>query len=184
METTFKHTDISKLINQYFKIEDYEGAKKLLHKEIKKTPSDHWLYAQLSISYYELFDYKTALEHVEKAINLSPDCPLALDYYATILFANNRTEEALSIWNKLLNLGIDEIAHGQCGEGIRFAKSLINDIQYMVGEVYVELNEKDKALNYYKLHLQNRQRGVFSNFTKRQVEKKIKNIEPVSVCKT
>ena len=82
METTSKHTDISKLINQYFKTEDYESAKKLLLKEIKKAPNDHWLFAQLSISYYELFDYKTALKYAETAVNFFDNCSLALCNYS------------------------------------------------------------------------------------------------------
>ena len=169
--------EITRLVNQYFDKEDYPAAIDLLQKEIEQTPDEHWLYAQLAISYYELRDYKTAMQFSEKAVNLSPDCPLALDYHASILLANGKTKEALLIWSNLLDKNIDDIAHGDCGEGVRFAKSLLNDIRFSVGDAYVEMKNKEKALWYYKSHLANRQKGVFSNFKKRDVLKEIKRVE-------
>ena len=58
---------------------------------------------------------------------------------------------------------------------MRFAKSLTNDIRVRIGKSYLETGEKQKALNYFKKHLQHRQRGLFSNYTKREIEKLIAN---------
>ena len=168
---------LTSLINQYFDKEDYQSAIALLKGEMVKSPDDHWLNAQLAISYYELRDYKTAMEFSEKAVRLSPNCPLALDYHASILFANGKVKEALRIWNDLLDKNVEEIACGDCGEGVRFAKSLLNDVGFSVGDAYMELNNKEKALSYYKSHLANRQKGIFSNITRREVLKEIGKIE-------
>jgi tetratricopeptide (TPR) repeat protein len=169
--------ELTRFVNQYFDKEDYAVVIDLLQKEIEQTPDEHWLYAQLAISYYELRDYKMAMQFSEKAVNLSPDCPLALDYHASILLANGKAKEALLIWNNLLDRDIDDIAHGDCGEGVRFAKSLLNDIRFSVGDAYIEMKNKEKALWYYKSHLANRQKGVFSNFKRSEVLKEIKKLE-------
>ncbi len=175
--STEHNTEISKRINDLFEIEDYESAKKILTKEIEEYPNDHWLLAELAISYYELRDYKTALIYSGKAIKLAPDCPLTMDYHAIILFANEETEKSLEIWSKLLNKDVEDIAFGQCGEGKRFAKSLINDVRFRLGDVHLKLNDKKNALDYYKDHLNNRQRGIYSNFLKKEVEKEIASLE-------
>jgi len=171
--TAKRNSDISDLVNNYFDKEDYESAKNKLLETIEEFTDDHWLYAQLSICFYELFDYKTALKHSQKAIELSPECPLALNYHAIILFANEKVEIAEKIWQQILTKDIKELANCRCGEGLRFAKSLKNDIRFRLGDVYVELNNKEKALKYYKEHLQNRKRGQFSNFTRKEVETEI-----------
>jgi tetratricopeptide (TPR) repeat protein len=175
--TEEQNKEISELINECFANEDYKSAIDFLNQKIGDYPDDHWLFAQLGISYYELKEYDKALQFSSKAVELSPKCPLSLDYYAMILFANQHTEQALQIWNNLLNTEINELAYDQCGEGLNFTKSLINDIRFALGDVYVELNDKRKALSYYKSHLQNRHRGLYSNYTKKQVEKEINQIE-------
>lgn len=171
---------LTSLVNQYFDNKDYHSAIGLLKEELKKLPNDHWLNAQLAISYYELRDYKTALQFSEKAVQLSPNCPLALDYHASILLTNGKVEEALHIWNNLLDKDLNEIAYGECGEGIRFAKSLLNDVRFSVGDAYMELNNKEKALSYYKSHLANRQKGIFSNIKRSEVLKEISKIAGVA----
>lgn len=170
---------LTSLINQYFDNEDYHSAIVLLKEELARLPDDHWLNAQLAISYYELRDYKAAIQFSEKAVQLSPNCPLALDYHASILLANEKVEEALHIWNNLLDKDVNEIAYGECGEGIRFAKSLLNDVRFSIGDAYVELNNKEKALYYYRSHLANRQKGIFSNVKRSEVLKEIEKIDIV-----
>ncbi len=167
-------------VNQYFDNEDCQSAITLLKEELAKVPDDHWLNAQLAISYYELKNYQTAIEFSEKAVQLSPNCPLALDYHASILLANGKVEEALHIWNNLLEKDVQGIAFGECGEGVRFAKSLLNDVRFSMGDAYVELDDKEKALSYYKSHLANRQKGIFSNIKRSEVLKEINKIEGVT----
>lgn len=178
MEDILTHNiEITNKVNEYFDTENYEAAKQFLLKKNEESLDDHWLLAQLAICIYELRDYKTALNYSQQAIELVPDCPLAQDYHAIILFANNRVEEAAQIWTALIEKGIDEIAYGQCGEGKRFAKSLLNDIYFRMGDVYLHKKQQEQALVYYKKHLENRQRGIYSNFTKKEVLSEIANIE-------
>jgi len=175
--TKEENKNISQQINKLFASENYEKAIELLTDNLKTYSADHWLLAQLSICYYELKNYAKALEISNQAIKLAPDCPLTLDYHATILFANKNIEDAKNIWLKLLNTNTNNLANDSCGEGLQFALSLQNDIRFMLGDLYSELNDKTNALNYYKLHLQNRKSGQFSNYTKKDVLLEIKKLK-------
>lgn len=180
MKPSASHSqEVNRLVNEYFDQGDYRTAISLLQKEIAQHPDEHWPYAQLAISHYELKEYEAALRYSEKAVSLSPECPLTLDYHASILLANGRAEQALAMWNYLLNKNIYEVAYGECGEGMRFAKSLLNDARFSVGDAYLELKDKEKALFYYKAHLGNRQRGTFSNLKRREVLTEINQLEMV-----
>ncbi len=77
----------------------------------------------------------------------------------------------------MLNKKVDKIAYSKCGEGKKFAKSLINDIHFRLGDVYIQLNDKKKALESYKKHLNNRKHGIYSNITKQEVKKEIHLLE-------
>lgn len=178
MDTESKYKEnISKLLNEFIMQEDWQNAKLLLEKELQKYTDDHFLLTQLGEVYYEMQEYETALKYTQKAVELAPDCPLALNNHAVVLYINERNNEAIEIWEMLLNKSIDEIAHGDCNEGVKFAKSLQNDTRFRIGDAYLALNQKKKALNFYKDHLSHRQRGLFSNFTKREVENEIKELE-------
>ena len=172
-----ENKNISQQINKLFANENYDKAIELLTDNLKTYPYDHWLLAQLSICYYELKNYDKALEISNEAIKLSPNCPLTLDYRATILFANKNIDEAKNIWLNLLNINTNKLANDACGEGVQFALSLQNDIRFMLGDLYLELNDKTNALYYYKLHLEYRKRGLFSNYSKKEVLNEIKKLE-------
>jgi len=169
-------TKISLQINEFFVQENWKNAKNLLENELKLFPEDHFLLTQLGTVYYEMRDYKKALIFTKKAVELDDKCSLALNNYAVALYINENYNEAIKIWNNIIETDIKIIAFGDCSEGIKFAKSLKNDILFRLGDAYLAINEKNKAIKYYNLHLKNRKQGIFSNFTKKEVEKEIKEL--------
>ena len=168
---------ISTLLNEYIMTENWHDAKLLLKSELQKNPDDHFLLTQFGEVLYEMQEYEKAIEFTEKAYKLAPNCPLTLNNHAVVLYINEKNNEAIQIWKNLLEKNINEIAESECGDGLKYAKSLINDIRFRIGDAYLANNEREEALNYYKLHLTNRKRGLFSNFTKNEVEKEIKELE-------
>ncbi len=171
--------ELNNLVNDYIMNEEWTNAKKILEKELDVNPDDHWVITQLSEVFYEMRDYDKALELSSKAIELAPDCPLVMNDHALHLYMHERDNEAIDIWNRIMEKGVEEIAYGKCGEGLRAAKSLLNDVRMRIGLSYFETGENKKALYYFKEHLKHRQRGIFSNFTKREVENQIKQIEVI-----
>lgn len=170
---------ISELLNEYIMTENWQAAKKILENELKNEPEDHFLLTQLGEVFYEMHEYEKAIQLTEKAYTLAPDCPLASNNHAVALYMNEKNSEAIEIWEILLTKDIHEIADDECGDGIQFAKSLINDIRFRIGDAYLAKKNKEKALNYYQSHLDNRKRGLFSNFTKKEVENEIKDLKKI-----
>jgi len=175
--TTEHKAKISEMLNDYLMKENWQDAKALLESELSTAPDDHFLLTQLGEVFYEMRDYNTAIRYTQRAYELAPDCPLALNNHAVVLYMHNKNDEAIAIWQSLLNKDLHEIAHNECAEGLQFAKTLLNDIRFRIGDAYHTANNNQKALEYFKMHLANRKRGQMSNFTKTEVENEIKNIE-------
>lgn len=171
---TYKHkNDISNVINNYIDNNNWLDAKKTLQDELIIYPSEYWLLTTLANVYYELKDYKTALEFSEKALLIKPTDYLVLNNHACILSVTEAKEkEAIEFLEKIILTDLNEIAYGDNGEGIRWAKSIVNDCRVRLALVYWSINEKEKALQYLNEHLEKREKGVFSNFSKKEIIKK------------
>ncbi len=167
---------VNQLVNDYIIDEEWDKAQEILEDELEKNPENHWLITQLSEVFYEKQDYETALKLSTQAIRLAPDCPLVINDHALHLYMHERDDEAIELWSKLLEKGVRGVAYGECGEGVKFAKSLLNDVRARMALSYLAINNKKQALQYFNQHLENRQRGLFSNFTKREIIKKINEI--------
>lgn len=168
------------LLSKFYKLyheDKYEKARKILFKLLKNEPESHWILSRISSTYYEDRNYQKALVFAERALEIAPDCPMVLWDYAGVLDMLDDTKKAISIWKYLLNCSIEQIAFDECGEGIRDAKSLHNNCRFRIGNSYKYLNQKKLANKYLKLHLQNRQRGLPSIYTKKEVLKILESIK-------
>jgi len=81
-------------------------------------------------------------------------------------------KKALQIFEWLISWGEKTIAYGECGEGIRFARSLIADCYYRIARIHEEKRERGKALRAYRQHLLRRKRGVRSIYPLSEVRRK------------
>ncbi len=165
---------IVKKIQKYSEKERWDKAEQLLLGLLEKDPDDHWVLTKLASTYYEEYNYKKALKYSEKALKIAPSCPLVNWDYACALDMMNRKKEAIKIWKKLLNRKLEDIAFGECGEGIRWSKSLLNDCRYRIGVSYLEMGKNAYALKYLNEHIKNRKRGLPSLYSKKEVLKKVR----------
>src|SRR5207302_2267237 len=94
---------------------------------LRKNRDDHWLLTRLSLTYYEEKQYRKSLQYVTQALQIAPYCPLAVWDHAGTLDMLRQKKKALQIFEWLISWGERTIAYGECGEGIRFARSLIAD---------------------------------------------------------
>jgi len=156
-------SSLSRRINRHFAHGDYRRARTLLRGALRKKPKDHWLLTRLSATYYEERKYKTALRHSGRALKLAPRCPLVLWDYAGALDMLGNTQGAMRIWKRLLWRGEESIAYGECGEGVRWARSLLNDCRYRLALGYADLGRTSMAIRYLWDHIANRAPGISSN---------------------
>src|SRR5690348_13553276 len=99
----------------------WSRARTLLQDELVASPADHWLWMHLGLTYYEQKRYEKALQCSKRAVELAPSCPLALWHYAGSLVMSGREDAALAIWTVLLDMDLEEVAYGECGEGMDWA---------------------------------------------------------------
>jgi tetratricopeptide (TPR) repeat protein len=111
-----------------------------------------------------------------EAMKIEPNDVLVIYDYGCSLSALDRNNEAIRQWNKIIEKDIDEIAFGDFGEGLKWAKSIKNDARYRKAICSLEVGNKDEAAKLIKEHLLNRQRGIYSDFSKKQIVKIQKSI--------
>ena len=160
------------MIERAIAAEDWTGARRLIRKGLRRKRDDHWLLTRLSLTYYEQKQYQKSLQYVVEALQLAPYCPLAIWDYAGTLDMLKRKKRALQIYQWLISWGEDRIAYGECGEGIRSARSLIADCYYRIARIHEERRERQKALRAYKQHLRRRKPGVWSIYPLSQVRER------------
>jgi hypothetical protein len=96
--------------------------------------------------------------------------------YAGSLDMLGRTREARALFQWLLSWGEENLAYGECGEGIRWARSLIADCQYRIGLIWEKKGQRKRALRSYAEHLALRRRGVRSIYPLREVKRHYKHL--------
>jgi tetratricopeptide (TPR) repeat protein len=164
------------LIERAIGADDWVGARKLIRHELKRDSNDHWLLSRLALTYYEQRQYLRALDIEAKALQIAPYCPLTIWGYAGSLDMLGRQREALKLYRWLLSVGEQELAYGDCGEGISAARSLIADCYYRVALIWEEMGQRKKALAAYAEHLARRRPGTRSIYPLREVKARYKRL--------
>ncbi len=168
-----KSREQTQIIDNLSKEEKWDEARIFILEWLKDEPDNHWLLAQLSETYYQQSKYEMALQYIQQALQIAPNCPLVLWDYAEILDMLDRNEDASMIYKSLIRRGVPRIAYGECGEGIRWARGLVNDCRYKLGLVYASMGEFRLASKYIKSHITSRSRNSPSLFNLRDVKKKL-----------
>jgi hypothetical protein len=96
---------------------------------------------------------------------------LVLWDYAGALDMLERKEEAIQIFRGLIRRGISRMAHGRCGEGISWAKGLVNDSRYKLGLIYAGKGDYQTAKKYIRDCIASRKKGCYSIYDLREAKK-------------
>jgi tetratricopeptide (TPR) repeat protein len=158
-------------IEAAIKRDDWKAARRLILASLRRTPDSHWLLIRLSLTYYEEFNYARALTLAEKAYKLAPRCPLVLWNLAGTFDMLERYREAIAIYRSLIRRGVEPIAYDECGEGTRWARSLVADCWYRLARCAVKLGRRSEALHNYEKHLEMRGPGCHSIYPIKNVRK-------------
>jgi len=161
-------------IQSLFQNQKWIEARKLIQDELSRCPRSHWLLTRLSTTYYEEKRYKKALATSKRALKLDPQCPLILWDYACVLDMVGQEKEAIAVWKKLLRRGERALAFDNCGEGIRWARSLLNDCRFRIGVSYLDRGKKTIGKQYLIEHLRQRSPGLPSLYSMKDVREEMK----------
>ncbi len=167
---------MSKDIEKRIKAEDWRGARKLIESRLTVDPDNHWLLTRLSLTFYEERNYKHALNVSKRALALAPYCPLVHWDYGGALDMLGRHSEAVSVFQRLIKREVDGIAHGECGEGIGWARGIIADCHYRASECYRKMNQRVRSLQELEKHLDMRGPGCYSIYPLEEVQEQFSHL--------
>jgi len=159
-----------KKIEKAIEADDWIAARKLIKAELKHDPKDHWLLGRLALTYYEQRKYKQALHWDVMALQEAPYCPLLIWGYAGTLTMLDRNDEALLLYRWLLSWGEEQLAYGECGEGIRSARALIADCHYRIACIWEQKRQWKRSAAAFETYLSLRKKGYGSIYSLREVK--------------
>ena len=159
-----------KLIEEAVNAEEWTSARRLIKVELRSKPKDHWLLSRLALTYDEQRKHRHSLYWDAMALQVAPYCPLAIWGYAGALDMPGRHGESLTLYRWLLSWGEEELAYGDCGEGIRRARSLIADCHYRIARIWEDKRQWKRGVAEYQRHLSKRKDGCGSIYPIRDVK--------------
>jgi tetratricopeptide (TPR) repeat protein len=159
-----------KRIEKAIKTDSWIAARKLIREELKRDPKDHWLLGRLALTYYEQRKYDRALHWNLKALQEAPYCPLLIWDYAGTLAMLDRNNEALLLYRWLLGWGVEQLAYGECGEGIRSARALVADCHYRIACIWEGKRQWKRSAAEFAKYLALRRKGHGSIYSLREVK--------------
>ena len=147
----------------------WRGNRRKILLLLKKEPKSHWLLTRLGTTYWQEGKNDLATKYIKQALKIQPSCPLALWDYGSALSSARRERAALGVFRKIIRINVRRIAFDDCGEGMRWAKSLVNDSRYRAAASSHSLGLKKESRSYFRQHFANRAPGIPSLYTRRYV---------------
>ena len=129
---------------------NWTGMIRMLKRYAMRYPNEYYIYQQLAATLYcdSVSQFKLA--------------------YACALYYVGQIDKSLEYFTKIINKDIHEIAYGEHGEGVRYAKQLINDSAYMSGVVCQDMHRYNEAKDYFMRYIESKKPFQYSDFTKKQ----------------
>ena len=155
----------------------WDEARDAIQAALDAEPSSHWLLARLALTYYEQRRYREALAVAERASGLAPRCPLVLWETAGALDMLGRTSEAVHIYRRIVRRNVDSLAHGDCGEGLAWARGLIADCWYRIARCHMRDGRRILSKRAFNTHLKLRGPGCQSIYPINRVRRELQALE-------
>ena len=179
--TAFLSKQMGDKIHREIAAENWARARELIRSALRRERDSHRLLSRLGRTYYEERDYRRALHYSEKALSLAPRCPLVLCDYARCLDMLERPKEALSVYRRIVRRGVDRLAHGDCGGGLAWARSLVADCHYRMAHCYRKIRQRKRAIREYEAHLAMRGPGCHSIYPIKMVRRDLQDLRQATV---
>lgn len=151
---------------QLIKNNKFIKAEALLRKSLMSNPKDVYLLTQLANVLWNRHKDNEALLYADEAERLSGSYPPLFYTRGRILWTLGKYEESMKEWSKILNMSEVDVANN--GWGKYWAKSVINDARYYMADCLYHLYRDKEGSLYMEEHLNNRKRGMQSDFSKKE----------------
>lgn len=169
------HNQIEELVHQG----EFKRALKIIRRLLKTTPDDEDLLIQEANILWNLLRNEDALDVVMHLHRLGCTDLLADFTEGRILTSMNRFRQALAIWEEIGRLSINELTIKSKGRGKKWSNSVVIDSYYFKAICYEGMGMTTQAIEVVKHHLSMRKKGVESDFNKKEVIRKLKNLQYV-----
>jgi tetratricopeptide (TPR) repeat protein len=165
---------------------DWKRARAAIEKYLTKEPNDHWLWARLSGVKYEQRDYQGALEAAEKALEIVPDCPLAIWSKAGALEMLGKPE--VGMYAVLFERGRNQLTNpdedaNECWEGSDWTFGLMADCVFRVAGWLAKLDRRDDAVEAYRDFLWILDLGAQGIYAREEALDRLKKLVPTKKAK-
>lgn len=149
---------------------DWTGVIKMLKRYAIRYPNEYYIYQQLAATLYleSIAQYQLAFHYAERAMKLESNDDLNIYTYACALYYVGQLETSFEYFMQIINKDIQEIAYGEHGEGLRYAKSLIRDSVFMAGIICQDQQKYNEAKKFFIQYLESRKPFQYSDFSKKQ----------------
>ncbi len=169
---------IGQQIDDLIVAEQWEQARALIEKALKKEPQSHWLLTQLGETYYEQRQYKKALELLLQSRDIVPDCPLTLWHLANTLDALGYDAGAIRLYTWLLR-SKKTAEDDPCWESEAWADALKTDCVYRLGLTFKHAGRDELAAYCLRKYLALQAVGVEGSYPAEDARRHLQEL-PVS----
>lgn len=159
------NVDKMEQLNHLIKSKQFKKAEKALRKQLEKFPNDSRLLIQMANVLWCRFKEHEALTYADKATVISPGNMLAAFAKGRILWTLKEYKKSMDIWNLILN-EFDRSSVYNKGN-TTLPQSIVNDARFYKADCLFRFYRNYEALLLIKKHLQERKRGIKSDFTKK-----------------
>lgn len=156
------------VIGQY-KSSNFESLRRYLTKKLKEAPQDRFLEILMADVLDSLRQPEKALEYIQNDDGNNDSNYYVLFVKARVYQNTERITEAIPLWNMIISTDLSEIAKSIKSFKIKSAKTIKNDSRYYLAHCLYSIFDDKGALLMTKEHLYNRCKGVYSDFSLKEV---------------
>ncbi|HRG22048.1 MAG TPA: hypothetical protein PLQ57_13495 [Saprospiraceae bacterium] len=142
--------------------EDFSRALEVLYSIDVSENEIAWISAKKAECYYELKDYKNAVDLCRKSLKIQPKYPFALWTISSALYYKRNYTQCIKFLLQLDEMDEFTIGKVETRMGITWARSLKMDICLKLADALYMTRDDKKAVSYYNKFIEFRKRRVKS----------------------
>ncbi|MFP2958768.1 tetratricopeptide repeat protein [Myxococcus sp. 1LA] len=165
---------ISKRIDALFAAEQWSELDQLISGSLQGTSDDHWLQVRRADAWYAQGKYAKAERLFQKVLEIMPRCPLGRWGLANTLMARGNADASRKLFLALARQKPEVMGTGECGEGVRWARGLVADAHFRLGQLEEQAGAKAAARRRYQAYLRLLQQPAFTLESRKEANTRLR----------